>query len=50
VRILCRVRTERTGQSFPGSGIMMPRRFVRAMALIGGEAALINMEMGGRGG
>ena len=34
MRILCGAQTERAGQSFPGPG----------------EAALVNMEMGGRGG
>ncbi|HYG61666.1 MAG TPA: lyase family protein, partial [Thermoanaerobaculia bacterium] len=39
-------QTERARQNFPVSGIRLPRRFVAAVALIKGEAAVVNQELG----
>jgi fumarate hydratase, class II len=38
--------TERARQNFPISGLRLPRRFIRALALIKGAAALVNAELG----
>ena len=39
-------QTERARRNFPVSGLRMPRRFVRAMAMIKAEAAAMNAELG----
>jgi fumarate hydratase class II len=39
-------QTERARRNFPISGITLPRRFIAAVALIKGEAAAVNEEMG----
>ncbi|HUP23631.1 MAG TPA: class II fumarate hydratase [Thermoanaerobaculia bacterium] len=39
-------QTERARRNFPVSGQRMPRRFVRAMAMIKAEAAAVNAELG----
>jgi fumarate hydratase class II len=39
-------QTERARRNFPVSGLRMPRRFVRAMAMIKAEAAAVNAELG----
>jgi fumarate hydratase class II len=39
-------QTERARQNFPVSGIRLPQRFIAAVALIKGEAAAVNQELG----
>ena len=39
-------QTERARQNFPVSGLRFPRRFISAMGMIKGEAAVVNAEMG----
>jgi fumarate hydratase class II len=39
-------QTERARRNFPISGITLPRRFIAAVALIKGEAAAVNEELG----
>jgi fumarate hydratase class II len=39
-------QTERARRNFPVSGLRFPRRFIRALGLIKGEAAAVNEEMG----
>jgi fumarate hydratase, class II len=39
-------QTERARQNFPVSGLRFPRRFLAALAMIKGEAALVNAERG----
>ena len=39
-------QTERARRNFPISGITLPRRFLAAVALIKGEAAVVNEELG----
>ena len=39
-------QTERARQNFPVSGLRFPRRFIAALGLIKGEAAVVNVELG----
>ncbi|HWM93802.1 MAG TPA: class II fumarate hydratase [Thermoanaerobaculia bacterium] len=39
-------QTERARRNFPVSGLTLPRRFISAVALIKGEAAAVNEELG----
>jgi len=39
-------QTERARRNFPISGITLPKRFIAAVALIKGEAAVVNEELG----
>ena len=39
-------QTERARRNFPVSGLTLPRRFLAAVALIKGEAAAVNEELG----
>jgi fumarate hydratase class II len=39
-------QTERARQNFPVSGIQLPKRFIAAVAMIKGEAAAVNQELG----
>jgi fumarate hydratase class II len=39
-------QTERARRNFPVSGLTLPRRFIAAVALIKGEAAAVNEELG----
>src|SRR5689334_22958285 len=40
------IQTLRAVENFPVSGLRLPRRFIRAIALIKRSAAEVNMEMG----
>src|SRR5512142_600134 len=40
------IQTLRAVENFPVSGLRVPRRFIRALALIKRSAAQVNMEMG----
>ncbi|MEJ2084569.1 MAG: class II fumarate hydratase [Acidobacteriota bacterium] len=39
-------QTERARQNFPVSGLRFPRRFIAALGMIKGEAAVVNAELG----
>src|SRR5688572_32222286 len=39
-------QTERARRNFPVSGLTLPRRFLAAVAMIKGEAAAVNEELG----
>ena len=39
-------QTERARRNFPVSGLTLPKRFIAAVALIKGEAAAVNAELG----
>ena len=39
-------QTERAHRNFPVSGLTLPRRFLAAVAMIKGEAAAVNEELG----
>ena len=39
-------QTERAHRNFPVSGLTLPKRFIAAVAMIKGEAASVNQELG----
>src|SRR3954447_21303923 len=39
-------QTERARRNFPVSGLTLPKRFIAAVAMIKGEAAVVNEELG----